>query len=461
MSVFIENISIVFPALNFIGWFLLSLWWIWIPWFLFLLARGFWYKYTRNKTEQNKEWILLELTPPRDIVKTAYGMEQFFTGIHGIQGGFNWWDRNVDGCIPDYFSMEVISQSGNIHFYIRTLKKFRDLVEAHIYAQYPETEIKQAPDYINSVPSDLPNDDYKSWGTELIFTKENAYPIRTHPFFEKDASIEEKRVDPLASLLEVMSKLKNGEQFWIQMLIRPVNDAWVKSSEEVRDKLIRRTKEKKESAIKKEIIGWKDASTSVAHQIATGNPFESSSGENKDDPRWKSLLDPLTRSEQETIKAIEEKMGKIGFEVIIREVYLAPKDAYREGEIKKAIVGCFKQFSTQNINGFRLNPKLTPGAVDYKIELAEPRNRYRAKKIFANYRSRFFVHHSKVIDWLKPVFYEHLPIVNWFFIRSEPIVLNIEELASIYHFPAITVKSPLTPKVESRKGEPPIGLPIQ
>ena len=40
-------------------------------------------------------------------------------------------------------------------------------------------------------------------------------------------------------------------------------------------------------------------------------------------------------------------------------------------------------------------------------------------------------------------------------------MLNIEELASIYHFPAITVKSPLTPKVESRKGEPPIGLPIQ
>ena len=39
-------------------------------------------------------------------------------------------------------------------------------------------------------------------------------------------------------------------------------------------------------------------------------------------------------------------------------------------------------------------------------------------------------------------------------------VLNIEELATIYHIPDIGVKSPLLPRVEAKKGEPPVGLPI-
>src|SRR3989344_1483737 len=38
--------------------------------------------------------------------------------------------------------------------------------------------------------------------------------------------------------------------------------------------------------------------------------------------------------------------------------------------------------------------------------------------------------------------------------------LNTEELATIYHFPDVGVRSPLLPRVEAKKGEPPTGLPI-
>ena len=256
-----------------------------------------------------------------------------------------------------------------------------------------------------------------------------------------------------------MSKLKDGEQVWIQTLIRPLNDTWKEASEEERDKLHKRIKEKKEGLIKKEAVGWKDAGKSVAHKLITGEELEGDGGEG-DDPRWKSLLDPATKTEKDIITAIEDKMSKIGFEVIIRYVYFARKDIYREGEVKKALMGCFKQLNTQHINGFKPNVALTPGAVDYKIEVAGPRNLYRRKEVFTNYRKRFFVQHSKAIKYLHPLIFERLPIFSWFFIRSQPFILNIEELATVYHFPAVTVKAPLTPKVESRKGEPPLSLPV-
>ncbi|KKR22760.1 MAG: hypothetical protein UT53_C0034G0008 [Candidatus Yanofskybacteria bacterium GW2011_GWD2_39_48] len=42
---------------------------------------------------------------------------------------------------------------------------------------------------------------------------------------------------------------------------------------------------------------------------------------------------------------------------------------------------------------------------------------------------------------------------------TKTYVLNTEELATIYHFPDIGIESPL-PRIEAKKGEPPINLPI-
>ena len=39
-------------------------------------------------------------------------------------------------------------------------------------------------------------------------------------------------------------------------------------------------------------------------------------------------------------------------------------------------------------------------------------------------------------------------------------VLNTEELATIYHLPDMGVRAPLLPRVEAKRGEPPVGLPI-
>ncbi len=450
--------SFIIGVLLFIGGFLLSLWWIWIPLFLFYLTKGFWLKWKRTLYINEMDWILLEVIPPKDIKKTAQAMEQFFCGLHGTQGGKNWWERNISGEVQRWFSMEMVSLGGEIHFYIRTVSRFRNLIESNIYAQYPDAEISQVADYVDSVPEDIPNANYNLWGTEYILNKEDAYPIRTYFEFEKEATSEEQRIDPIATLMEIMSKMGPREQIWIQTLIRPVGDAWQKKGEELRDKLVGRKKEKKQGLIKQEAIGWKDASKSVAHQLATGESLEAPAGEEKktDTP----FLWTTTKGEQETISAIERNISKLGYDTIIRFIYLADRDVYQRPYVN-AVTGAYKQLNTQDLNGFKASGKISTDALDYRIELKGPRESYRAKRVFADYKKRDFIQHSDNIPYLKYHLFERLPILRWIFIRTKPFVLNVEELATIYHFPIETVRAPLAPKVEARKREAPVDLPTE
>ncbi len=459
MSIF-SGISFDFIAnLYSIGGFLLSLWWIYIPLILFLFAKDLWIKSRRDKFVGGLEWVLLEVVPPRDIEKTPFAMEQLFAGLHGIQSVPNNRERLVDGVFQRWFSFEMVSQGGEIHFFVRTLSLFRDLIESNIYAQYPEAEISQVADYVDTMPSDLPNDDYSLWGTELVLTKEDAYPIRTYPTFESAATSEEQRVDPISSLLEVINKIGPDEHVWIQTLVRPVKDDWKEDGEKLRDELVGRKEDKEEGFLVKEIKGFGVAAKSVAEEIVTGVPVAPGGDAESKEKEDALFLWKTTKAEQEVIHAIEQNISKFGFDVIIRFVYFAKKDNFSRARVA-AVIGSYKQFGTQNLNGFKPNPKVTPN-LDFAYQLKETRNTYRKKRVFASYRKREFIPQSEAISYLKPFIFERLPILNWFFIRSKPFVLNVEELATVYHFPITGVKAPLVPKVEAKKGEPPMGLPVK
>lgn len=459
---FLEYISDVFNVLLIIGGFIVSLWWIWIPWFLFVLAWSIWIGYKRNECINSWDWVLLEVIPPRDIKKTPKAMEQFFTALHGThQAGLNWWDIHMKGETQKWFSFEMVSQGGDIHFFIRTVSNLRNLIESNIYAQYPEAEISQVNDYINSVPKDIAFDDnYNVWGTEFIAIKEHAYPIRTYPEFEKDILSEDQRIDPVANLLEIMSKIDSDEKIWIQTLVRPVAHTWKDVSDKLKNKLVGREEKKKESEIIKEMKAWKDTTKEVANHLVTGRLTEGGSLEERKEDK---SLDLLTKTERDIIDSIESKTFKHGFDVIIRFVYFAPKDIFESANIQ-AIVGAYKLFGTQHLNGLKPNSaKVSPTSIDYSWQFKKTRKSYRRKRVFRDYIKRNFAQYtySSAIHYLeKPLFFQRWPILSWFFIRSNPFVFNSEELATVYHFPSEPVKTPLTPKVEAKKSEPPRGLPV-
>ncbi|MFC1700659.1 hypothetical protein ACFLZ0_00715 [Patescibacteria group bacterium] len=455
LEAFIKYLAVFYIFLAILGRFLLSVWWIYTPVIFYILALDLWLKHIRNKFINKMEWILLEVIPPSDVKKTPKAMEQFFTALHASQGNPNWKEMNIDGKTQVWFSMEMVSHGGEIHFFIRTTSFFRNFIESQIYAQYPEAEIVQAQDYVNSMPVDIPNDNYDLWGTEFVLTKEDAYPIKTHPAFDKDVVEEEQRIDPMSSLMEVLGKIGYGENIWIQTLVRPINDKWKKEGEKIRDRLIKRVVDVTEGEITKEIKAWMGEGRSQISFLVSGEGWEAQQEEKKKD----NPLTMMTKGEADIVKAVEDDIAKFGFEVIIRFLYLAPSDNFNRINIP-SVIGAYKQFGSQNLNGFKPNGKVTT-SIDYTIQMKGPRETYRKKKIFEAYRKREFVQHSKYIDYLKPFFFEKFPILNWFFLKSQPFVLNTEELATVYHYPSVAVKSPLVPKVEAKKGEPPISLPVE
>lgn len=453
MALVLNLLSIITNALAFV----LPLWWLALPFVLFPFAWHLWIKYKRGQFVQNMKWVLLEIKPPRELIKTPLSMEQVFAGLHGIRSSPNWAEIHMQGVTQAWFSMEMVSTGGAIHFYVRTLEALRNLVEANIYAQYPETEISQVNDYVHDVPPFMPEGEYDVWGTELVLVKDDAYPIRTYrEFIGRDATLEEQRVDPIASMLEIMAKLSRHEHIWVQTLIRPVDSSWHKTGEKLRDDLIGRKETPKQGIIKGEAQAMMHELKSAAGAMLSGeaaSPLE----EKPQDDKQSALL-WMTKGEGDVVKAVEDNISKIGFDTVIRFVYTGKKDSFSKANVA-AVMGAFKQFSTQNLNGLKPSVAVTTSAVDYAWQMEKTRSAYRKKRVLADYKKRFLPQHSTVTDYLKPFIFERLPVLHWFFMRSQPFIFNIEELATVYHFPSLVAKAPLTPRVEAKKGEPPAGLP--
>lgn len=414
-----DQFSFVLDSLQTVLWFLAGYWWIFLPVFLFFALITSYEAYTKLKFTKAIKWVLLDLKIPQDPGKSPKATEQIFAALHGtLPPPILWRNKFFKGHMVNWISFEIVGIGGETHFYVRTPEQFKKLVQSQIYAQYPDSEITEvADDYINLLPSSLPNATNDLFGSEIVLSKEDFYPIRTYPEFEEKSSGPDyvKRIDPLASLAEVMSSLEAGEFIGVQLLIRPARESWVKKGQSEMDKL-QGKKPKVGGSILSDIV-WEIDKIIPGHVEV-----------DKEDKKPEQTQ--LTSGKQEAIKAAEKKMAKLGFECGIRFIYSGPKEIFHRAHIS-GVVGVFKQYALQTINSFKLNgPTITAGKWPFK------KQKEYNKKIFLldKYKNR------------------SLPM--------KAFILNVEELATIYHLPDIGVKSPLLPRVEAKKGEPPVGLPI-
>jgi len=355
--------------------------------------------------------------------------------LHGIYSTPNLIEKWFEGKIQRWFSLEIISKGGNIHFLVRTPEKFRNLVEAQFYAQYPNAEIAEVEDYTAVLPSNIPSKDYDAWGTEFVLTQKDAYPIRTYPYFFEETK-EEERIDPLASLSEVLSSLSPEEHIWIQILVRPTDEKWKDEGERLVEKLIgKKVSVTKRGMVLEEARGWFEAMKETLHELFFGALTPAYKDEKKEQT-LESLMLYMTPGQRDAVSAIEKNIAKLGFETITRFVYWAKSDIFSSAN-KAAVIGAFKQFNTQNLNGFKSNSKISP-SIDYFFK--KRRDFYRKVKILNNYKKRYFPQRK---------------------ISKRGFVFNIEELATIYHIPGKIVEAEAMPRIEAKKGGPPTGLPIK
>jgi hypothetical protein len=351
------------------------------------------------------------------------------------------WEKWVDGKVQLSYAFEIVSIGGEAHFFIKIPKGLRDSVEASIYSQYPEAEISEGDDYSRYIPQDIPNGDWDMWGCDYKALKPSAYPIKTYVDFETEhESKEEKRVDPMAELFETMAKIKPGEQLWFQILAEPITDQelpWVTEGKKIRDDIARRNK--KPGPERKSLL------MEAADVLITGEPP-------KEPPKEEKEMIPsemkLTPGERDVITAVERKISKRGFNTTIRFIYLGQKEVFFKPKLK-LIMSYLSAFFTQNLNG--LVPYGQPYMTKVKKRLFPLYNIFMVRRLylkkralFRRYRTRSTSAYPKNQMW------------------PSPFVLNVEEMASIFHFPGkISAPAPFIERIDAKKGEAPSGLPVE
>ncbi len=402
----------------------LGLWWLWLPVVLIAVFIELWTKHLKTAAIKAIKWTFLEIKVSRDIEKSPKSMEQIFSGLHGIITKIKFLDTYWKGKVQEWFSFEIAGIDGAVYFFIRTPEQFRNLVEAQIHAQYPDAEISEVLDYAGPIAKKVPSKSYDIGGAELILDKDDFYPIRTYPAFEEKE--EEQRVDPMASFLEILSKLKPGENIFIEYLMKPtVEKKWKEKGQEFINKLMGKKVAVKENWLDRALGGVDEFVINLIKAILIYPIW----GEEKKEESKASVAN-LSPGEKTVVEAIENKMAKLAFKACIRFAYIARSDVYNRANMA-AVSGAFKQFNTVNLNAFKSNGKAGTSA-DQPFK--KRKEFLKKKKFIERYANR---------AWPKKDF-----------------ILNIEELATVYHYPILTVLTPTLRRVEAKKAEPPVSLPI-
>ena len=207
-------------------------------------------------------------------------------------------------------------------------------------------------------------------------------------------------VDPLAGITGTLAKLEDtDEEIWIQMLVRPVADDWHKSA----DSWVKTVKSGSGSLFDgmgfngKWIAGLFEALWNPPEQGIGGGPKE------------------LSDRDKTRIAEAEKKATKLGYQVKIRVAYLGESTSNAKLRMQ-GIIGTFKQYNSTNLNGFKM------AGDSFK------------KEDLAKYKARLFA--------------------------DRGYLLNIEEVASVFHLPHTNVETPNIVWASTKTAEPPAKLPV-
>jgi hypothetical protein len=406
----------------------------WLPIAIVMLygLLQFWLYERRSAWEHHQKFILLAIDVPRNNQQSLMAVENMLTYLAGGHGSFSLIEKWWDGKFQLAFSLEIVSIGGYIQFLIHTPAHFRSFVETGVYSQYPDAEIYEVEDYTKMAPSKFPDEDYDIWGSEFIQVTHEALPIKTYPQFEHDFGEKETKFrDPMSSLMDLMSSLQKGEQLWYQIILVPTGTSWTQHSKDYINEMLGKAKHASKGS------DLADGALKVLGDLSESiYPLWGDVEDNKKDKSTALKfheMDPLQKTQ---IEAVHSKMIKMGFEVSVRMLYLSRKEVMNKPKVVNGFVGYIKQFNTNDLNALKPDTKMTMTSATYffkKYRVNEKKN-----SIMRGYKYR-----SEMIG-------------------RKPWILNVEELATLWHFPldAIT-KAPLIQRAAAKRIEPPMTLPLE
>ena len=422
----------------------------WFGWVPFLVALVYMYGWLgrdkrRNQIAAELEWIFLEVKIDNLNEKSPLAMEQIFAAMHAIHQNFTWGEDRAGKTVL-YMACEIVSIGGHVSFLFKIPKRYRNLFESALFAQYPKAEVVESEDYLQNLPLhyDPETAEFDFWGTQWLKKKNNAYPIRTYIQTESfEHSAQETFVDPLANVLEVMSNIQPYELVAYQLVIKPVDDKWKAHTKHLLDKLKGVPGGHDSGLFMKIILFIPDliADILVTHVLGV----EKGEGGHTPAPRDEPPTLMLHKSDVEKliINSIERALGKIGYDVRIRTMYLAPKDKFNKGIRIPEIVGALRNFDDVNLNGIK--PDIGHTWTDNTFRISEKLEQPYLQMNILTRKRHFLDNFRNRSSWR----------------GSGQMTMNTEELASIFHFPQTQyVRVSQVGKVDTVKSAPPIDLPI-
>ena len=328
---------------------------------LFLYLFVIWYR-NRDREKASLESTLLQVALPRENEIKIDAAEQLFASLGSMRKG----GRLSFLKLQPHLSFEIVGMPGDIRFYVNTPNKFKDLVEKQINGAYPDAEIKvvdeksQKKDYVLGNEYNIFSENAKVAFASLRLKTSDYMPLKVF----KDLP-----TDPLSSITSVLAKMTLGEGAAIQVLISPADGKWKKM----------------------------------------GRGYIARTKKNESNPETaKYAADP------KELEGIENKIGKPGFNTVVRVVVSSSTIEAAEAHLGN-IISAFSQFD---------------GANSFK------KNKHRFKGMF-------------MTDFI----YRYMPM------RGQTSVLTSEELATVFHFPNKSVATPHIFWVSSKRAPAPAQIP--
>ncbi len=391
-----------------------NIWW----WVLAVIALAigiyFLYKYLQRiilyyyQLRKTQNWVMLKISIPKerfaeendqrmDFRELAAVIEPFLSNIESL------FDPNIQKKLAgqDHISLEIISKKGLVFFYIGAPEIFRDAIEKNILAQYPDAILELDKDRGFSVFKDMEGEVAAG---NLRLLKKFFFPIKTYRYLE---------YDPLNGIVNALSKLGTERNAAVQILIRPTDNTWRFALDKVA----------------KNIQAGKSGSYySSSFNRRMGESFFKFLGDVGKSASGKSLMEEekdkqmqnqfrLNPIQEQQLKLLAEKGAKTGFDTQVRIIAVAPT-AEQARETLKTIFMAFSQFFAPDNNGF-------------KFKKAK-----RLRETVANYIYRIYG-------------------------REPRMLLNTEEVASLFHLPNRFTEAPNIAWVYSKKSSPPPQMPTE
>lgn len=294
----------------------------------------------KKREQMAYEMITLEVLLPKDNEIKVDAAEQMFASFASLKKPSGWFNFLEVG---DSLGFEIIGTKSKIGFYISAPNKIVDLIEKTIYGYYPTADIKKVEE-----PNIFTKDGKVAYSSLKL--EESSYlPLKTYRDIPNDT---------LSAITSTLSKMGDDEGAVIQILIRATGSEWKKS----------------------------------------GKSHISSTKKKEADPNEATF-----ETSQKSLDKIEEKVGKTGFETMIKIVVSAKNKDMADAHLRN-IKNSFAQLDSDQ-NSFT-SPKI-----------------WFKSGFMMNFIYKFF-----------PAF--EMPGTK---LTS---ILSVDELASIFHFPNKTVETP-------------------